>query len=1029
MIRALAIFLLLLAFSAPAQDVDLSIQKGHSDAIDLLEFSDKGTYLASVSVHNEVILWDVQLSKMLSVFNINEKEKIEGAKFTADEKTLKIKTNFQIYHFDIDRALLKRQIDADTAFRDKTYYFDSEEGTETFLADGAVKKKRKGKRFKKYKFAVNYLNAPFMALDVHKEKNLVIGVAADEKIYIHNYKSGGRMHVLSGHNSEIHDVRFSKDGRFFATAGKDRSIIIWRTRDFKIEKRLRSNVFQKKTATFSQDGNRIYVGDELGFIYAIDLSAVFPVISVTRPNLHSVNRIIKSPDGKGYYIASSNNYLYYKENLSKQKPKIKYQFRQHAAFKAKQLLLQEGFDVYQDPFGEVEVVSFSPNQKRVIFTGKSDLPNVALVDLEKEKTRHYYNYDDNRKWENWSDLCWLNDTMFVSVLDSSKTLYVWDVTHKKKTRVRQDTLPFLINNIEPIDGETLWITSEINGQYTYSIRTRNLRRQCDVEGDALWQHGVYMLIANTQNELVVWDRAANDVYHKFKGHSEQITDVSFHPTKDLFLTSSDDGTIKLWSFKNKSLIVTIIPFRNEEFVFVTQDNYYLITKGALEEIGFKKEGKFFYPEQFDLKYNRPDIVLREMGFTNEDLLSAYYKAYQKRLKKLNFTEEQLSAEFELPEASITNIKSLPTTTPQSVIELDLKFFDRKYELDRINIYVNDVAVRGKNGIDLRAQHVKEYEGKIKINLAAGSNKIEISVLNQKGVESYKQTVEIESTVSAKKPSLFLVTIGVSKFKDSRYNLDYAAKDAKDLSTLFGSNPYFSEVKSKTYTDEEVTLDKLAEISTFLEGAGINDVVLIFVAGHGVLDDNFDYYFASHDMDFLNPSERGIPYESVEGLLDGIAALKKLLFLDTCHSGEVDKDDLESAPAQDDPENGDLNFRSAGINVRYADGEGDDGKFGLKSINELMKTVFSDLRRGTGATVISSSGGEELSIESGEYNNGLFTYCVINGLENKLADLNKDNHIDLSELQRYVRDEVVRLSEGKQTPTSRITNDELDYRLW
>ena len=95
----------------------------------------------------------------------------------------------------------------------------------------------------------------------------------------------------------------------------------------------------------------------------------------------------------------------------------------------------------------------------------------------------------------------------------------------------------------------------------------------------------------------------------------------------------------------------------------------------------------------------------------------------------------------------------------------------------------------------------------------------------------------------------------------------------------------------------------------------------------------------------------------------------------------------------------------------------------------MKTLFTDLRRGTGATIISSSGGAELSIEGGAFKNGLFTYCLMKALTTNEADLNKDRHISVSELQIYVRDQVNILSEGRQTPTSRLQNNELEYWVW
>jgi uncharacterized caspase-like protein len=488
-----------------------------------------------------------------------------------------------------------------------------------------------------------------------------------------------------------------------------------------------------------------------------------------------------------------------------------------------------------------------------------------------------------------------------------------------------------------------------------------------------------------------------------------------------------NGYIVLWNGnypdKNKRAVRLNIK-RDKSFIFYSPDLYYMFKGNLTSDLFFEQDLKLFPFEQFDLKYNRPDIILERLGYSDPNTIASYNSAYKKRLKKMNFTEDMLKSDFHLPELKLKNLSYLPIVTENAEINLDLEIIDSKYKLDRINIYINDVPIYGTTGIDLRNESQLETEIRLNIQLTEGENKIQVSVLNQAGAESYKETAYV--TYKPKKsiqPDLYLVTIGDSKYSDSRYDLTYASKDATDIKNTFekNSNSLYGTVHAFIYTDTQVTKENILKLKSELLKAKRDDVVIITVAGHGVLDKNLDYYLATYDMDFSNPSNRGLPYEELESLLDGIAPLKKVLFLDACHSGEIDKEEVEQL-ATNTVVNSKVKYRDAGTGIQKKN-------LGLKSTSELMGELFTDLRRGTGATVISSAGGVESAMESDEWKNGLFTYCLLHGLKDKVADENGDGKIMLSELQNYLRKEVTELSNGAQQPTSRIENLSMDFRVW
>ena len=518
------------------------------------------------------------------------------------------------------------------------------------------------------------------------------------------------------------------------------------------------------------------------------------------------------------------------------------------------------------------------------------------------------------------------------------------------------------------------------------------------------------------------DANANEfVYIK---HNSPIRQFDVLENDSLMVTLSHDGEINIWNVAFDKLLATLYLFEDgKNWVFVLPDNYYYGTQPAVERVAFAFDKIVFPMEFFELRYNRPDIVLAALGSKNQTLINAYHRAYLKRLQKLGLREEMLRLDYDVPYLHITNREMIPLELEADSIQIDLNMYDLRYNLDRINVWVNDVAIYGANGKNIRDLGLKFYKISIQVPLAHGENNIQVSTLNESGSESFKETIQVRNTGGKKKPDLYLIAIGVSKYQDERYNLTYAAKDAQDVAKAFQESKYYTEVYSKTLLNEEVTLEQIFSLKDFFKNAGINDQVIVFIAGHGVLDADINYYFASHDMDFIDPAAKGIPYEMIEKLLDGIKPLKKLLLMDTCHSGEVDKDDVEIVESDEQKED-DLVWREAGVSI-----ENKEVQLGLQNTSELMKSLFTDMRKGTGATVISSAGGVELAMESATWKNGLFTYCLINGLTSLSADLDTNGEITVSELKNFVQMQVQLLSLGKQTPTSRIENHALDYRVW
>lgn len=534
--------------------------------------------------------------------------------------------------------------------------------------------------------------------------------------------------------------------------------------------------------------------------------------------------------------------------------------------------------------------------------------------------------------------------------------------------------------------------------------------------------GKYLLAGHSINgNIEVYNLETRQLIRTLVGHQKGINSLCFNGIDSTLISSSDDGTLKLWNWISGKELMTCIISSDDETVLFTPDNYYYCNKASVTQLAFQLENKVYAFDQFDLVFNRPDIILERLRQADPAYIKTLQNARTRRLKRLNFSIEQTIDILNVPQIDLLNAPTSRTTS-QKRLELLIEAFSNTTPLDRINVYINEVPIFGDQGISLKEKQTKRIQQSIPVILSTGRNDIQVSVHNSTGVESLRKNIYLNYSGQKRKPNLYLVGLGVSKFANAGFNLNYATKDVRDIIQQFSTgNKVYDQVFVDTLLGKNLHAENIQKIKSKLANSGIDDHVIIFIANHGLLDKNLDYYFATYDTDFAHPEGTAIPYQQVEDLLDGIPARNKLLLIDACHSGEIDKESVQAAeknPNQD----GSVKFRSMGTSIAFKDNE-------LQNSFEVMKELFPDLRKGTGARVISSASGVEFAIEGEQWQNGIFTYCLLKGLQEKAADSNADGKISVSELQQYVMKQVPQITKGQQKPTMRVENLANDWRIW
>lgn len=349
-----------------------------------------------------------------------------------------------------------------------------------------------------------------------------------------------------------------------------------------------------------------------------------------------------------------------------------------------------------------------------------------------------------------------------------------------------------------------------------------------------------------QKEIDVYDLSTKQRERILRGHTDNIKSIRFFNHSDSLVSTAGENVMKLWSPKDTTEIVSLMQVDSTEWIIFTPDNYYMTSKGGTKNIGFRAGNRAYAFEQFDLQYNRPDIILSRLGRSDPALIQSYKKAYEKRLKKMGFSEQNFTSDFHVPEITILNKNDISPNQEKSMITVKIKAVDDRYKIKMVNIFVNNVSIFQTNGFDLTSKNISLFMGDFDVPLSVGRNKIKVSCYNDKGVESLEESLEVQyKPFTVEKPDLYIFTIGVSRYKEAAHNLQYADKDATDMAEWFSTNKAsYKSVNSFKILNEEATKKTIVGIKQKLANAKLDDQVIIFYAGHGVLDKNLNYYLST-----------------------------------------------------------------------------------------------------------------------------------------------------------------------------------------
>jgi Caspase domain len=234
-----------------------------------------------------------------------------------------------------------------------------------------------------------------------------------------------------------------------------------------------------------------------------------------------------------------------------------------------------------------------------------------------------------------------------------------------------------------------------------------------------------------------------------------------------------------------------------------------------------------------------------------------------------------------------------------------------------------------------------------------------------------------------------LVIAIGNYTDAALTrLDATARDAAEMADVLG-NPDIGSFEVTALVDRTAQEIRLA-LEDFLEGRGREDLVVVYLSCHGLLDRQDRLYFAATDTRRDRLAATGVEAQWLWDRLEECRATCQVVILDCCNSGA---------------------FGRAG-----AKGEADAD----------LRLPERFITQGRGRAVLTASRANQRSWESdptgGAAGPSVFTSALVEGLRTGAADADGDGYVSVDDAYSYAYRKVMDSGAGQVPQRSMSTGE-------